>query len=319
MIRALWELARPRLLPFVLALAMGGFGWAHWDRALFFTGGGDLVWVLLAWTALHAGTLWWNAALDQDSGEVLYGTAVPVPDTVGQWGLGALVLSVALAIPAGATAFAAVSVCAILAVLYSLPGAALKGHPLGGPLVNLVGYGWLTPLAGWSVVGVDLNARTAAVGAGLASGVLGAYFAAQAFQADEDRARGYRTLVATHGPRVVLVAARICVGFALIDALLLAAIGWLPRICLAGAPAFLWLDQWLATWARRPGGGTEADAREFARRALGVGFVGVVLAFTQYAWESGTGAPVAGLGTAAGLPADRTAADWRLERVLRYR
>ncbi len=319
MIRTLWELARPRLLPFVLALAAAGFGWAHWDRALFFTGGRDLLWVLAAWTALHAGTLWWNAALDQDSGEVLYGTAVPVPDGVGRWGLGALVLAVILALPAGATAFAAVAVCAVLAVLYSLPGTAWKGHPLGGPLVNLVGYGWLTPLAGWSVVGVDLNARTAAVCVGLASGVLGTYFAAQAFQADEDRSRGYRTLVATHGPRTVLVAARICVGIALADSMVLAAIGWLPRICLAGAPAFLWLDHWLAIWSRQPNGGTEADAREFTRRALRVGFVGVVLAFAQYTWESATGAPVAGLGTAAGQPGDRSAAEWRRERNTRYR
>ena len=41
------------------------------------------------------------------------------------------------------------------------------------------------------------------------SGVLGCYFAVQAFQADEDRARGYRTLVATHGPKAVLLAGRV--------------------------------------------------------------------------------------------------------------
>ena len=52
--------------------------------------------VLLAWVALHAGTLWLNAALDRDEGEVLWGRAVPVPANAALGGYAALVGTVVL-------------------------------------------------------------------------------------------------------------------------------------------------------------------------------------------------------------------------------
>ena len=36
---ALYALARPKLLPYVLLLTTAGYGWAHWDRALTMRGG----------------------------------------------------------------------------------------------------------------------------------------------------------------------------------------------------------------------------------------------------------------------------------------
>ncbi|MBA2320760.1 MAG: UbiA family prenyltransferase [Deltaproteobacteria bacterium] len=313
MVNALVVLSRPRLLPFLLLLVAGGYGWAHWDRALFARHPASLLWVVLAWTALNAGTLWLNAALDRDEGPVLYGGKVSIPDRIAEWGYAALVAAVLLALPAGPKPAAAAAICALLAVGYSHPRLAWKGHPIGGPLVNWLGYGLLTPFAGWAVVDVPANPRTLLILAGVSSAVLGAYFAAQAFQADEDRARGYRTLVATHGSAAALLAARICVGLAVLDALLLAAIGWLPRECLLGAPAFLWLDRWLDGWARRPAGGSEADAREFARRALIGGITGILLATVDYVGDSVAHHPVAGLGTRGGHPPDRTVDDWRAE------
>jgi 4-hydroxybenzoate polyprenyltransferase len=319
MIRALWVLSRPRLLPFLLLLLVGGYGWAHWDRALFARNPASLGWLVLAWTALNAGTLWLNAALDRDEGPVLYGGATRIPAAVGEAGYAGLLAAVVLAWPAGPTAAATAAICALLAVVYSHPRLAWKGHPIGGPFVNWLGYGILTPLAGWVIVEVPANARTLLVLAGVSSAVLGAYFAAQAFQAEEDRARGYRTLVATHGPRAALLAARICVGLAVLDALGLAAVGWLPRECLAGAPVFLWLDRWLAAWARRPDGGSESDAREFARRAFVGGVTGLLLATLDYVGDSVARNPVAGLGTRGGHPPDRTVEDWKAEWASRGR
>jgi 4-hydroxybenzoate polyprenyltransferase len=318
-LRALIQLARPRLLPLLLLLVAGGYGWAHWDRALFARNPAALGWVLLAWTALNTGTLWLNAALDRDEGPVLYGGSVPLPKHLTECGYLALIASVLLAWPAGADAAACAAVCALLAVAYSHPRLALKGHPVGGPLINWLGYGILTPMVGWVVVDVPPNARTLLVLAAISSGVLGTYFAAQAFQADEDRARGYRTLVATHGPRAALIAARLCVAGAIAVAMGLAAAGWLPRECLLGIPVFLWLDHWLATWATRPDGGTEADAREYARRALIAGLTGVLLATVDYVGDSVAKKPVAGLATSAGHPSDRTVEEWRADWFARVR
>lgn len=302
---SLWRLARPRLLPFVLGLVILGWAWAHWDRALTVRGGGALGWVLLAWTALHTGTLWLNAALDRDEGPVLLGDPAPVPPAAGAMGYLALLLCVLFALPAGAVPTACAAGCAALAVLYSHPRAVGKGHPLGGPLVNVLGYAGFSPAAGFAVVGVPPDVRTLLVWPLVAAGILGTYFAAQAFQADEDRARGYRTLVATHGPRVVLRAVRACFLVAMVGGCALAVAGWLPRPLLLAVAAWLPVDRYLVAWAARPDGGTEAHARGFARRLGLVLGLAIGLALVPYVVDSFFDRPVAGLATAAGHPPDR--------------
>jgi 1,4-dihydroxy-2-naphthoate octaprenyltransferase len=303
--RAHLELARPKLLPFVLALCVLGYAWAHWDRAMVLTGAVDIPWVLAAWTLLHAGTLWLNAALDRDEGEVLFGRAVAVPPNIARTGYLALLLSVPLAAWADPVSGVACALCVALAIAYSHPALAWKGHPLGGPLVNVVGYGLLSPLAGWAVVDQAPNPRTVMVWLLCSVAILGTYLSAQAFQQEEDLRRGQRTLVATHGPRVVLQAARACIGLALLGGMLLAVLGWLPRICLFGIVGWWWVDRHLAAWAREPGGGTAAWARGFAVRMLLCALLGIGLALVQYTSDSLARRPVAGLGTAAGHPPDR--------------
>ncbi len=302
---ALWAHARPKFSIYLLLLVLAGYGWAHWDRALTVRNPGPLVLVLLGWWLLNAGTLWLNAELDQDEGPVLLGTRAARPPHLWAWGYGALALAVGIVAIAHPLAGLACGLSAGLAVLYSHPRTVWKGHPLGGPLVNGLGYGLLTPLAGWAVVDVSPTPRTLVVwGLGLI-GVLGCYFSAQAFQGPEDAARGYRTLVVTHGPEATIGAARALVAAALLGACALAVVGWIPRACLVIAPLALWNDAWFRAWLAQPGGGTEASAREMARRLLLTGLAGFALATVVYLNDSFQGRPVAGLGTAAGHPADR--------------
>jgi 4-hydroxybenzoate polyprenyltransferase len=301
---ALWTLARPALLPFVLALVAVGYGWAHWDRALPLHDARGIALVLLAWTALHAGTLWLNAAVDRDEGEVLFGTAVRPPPGTDYAGYAALAVGLPIAMAGDLQAGIAYLGCALLAVLYSHPRVLLKGHEVGGPLVNIVGYGLLSPLAGWAVVDVAPNPRTWVVWAECGIGVFGVYLAAQAFQQAEDRARGYRTLVATRGPQAVLRLARCSLGAAVLVGFALVAAGWVPRIAGFGVVGWWHVDRHLAAWERVPDGGTEYQARVFAARMMRLVAFGVALVFGQYAVDSFMGRPVAGLGTAAGLPPD---------------
>lgn len=304
-LRALWHLGRPSMLPYVLMLVGAGYGWAHWDRALESRGLTELAWVLAAWTCLHVGTLWLNAAVDRDEGEVLFGRSVQPPPFTGLAAYGALALTIALASVAGVGEALAAGVCVALSILYSHPATLWKGHPVGGPAVNLIGYGLMSPLVGFLVVDVPTTPRSVVVWLLLGMVVLGMYFAAQAFQADEDRDRGYRTLVATHGPSVVLRAARSCINVSIAGGLVLAAIGWLPRACLLCIPGWWYVDRWLVAWAQQPDGGTAAWARGFTKRLLWVGLFGLCGAFADYAWDSYEGRPVAGLGTRSGHPSDR--------------
>lgn len=306
--RALWVLARPAMLPYLWLLVLVGYGWGHWDRALTFRGERSLVLVLAAWTALHAGTLWLNAALDQDEGDVLFGEQAPVPAWIHGPAYAALALTVLLTAAAGWCAGIAGLVVATLAVLYSHPITRWKSHPVLGPATNLIGYGLLSPLVGWSVVGVGPNPRTLAMWLLGAVGVLGVYFLAQVFQHDEDAARGYRTLVVTHGPATTLAVAHACVAVAFVGGTVLAAVGWLPLCCLVALPLGLWNSHGLVRWSRSLATADGGWARRAARRLLISGLVGLgaVLALYSYqTWRQDV--PVAGLGTARGLPPDRPA------------
>lgn len=309
----LWGLLRPRGLPWVLSLPLFGFGFAHWSWALPLRGGEEIACVLAAWTCVHAGTMWLNAGLDRDEGEVLLGRPLPVPDHIARYAAVALIAGPCLAALAGTAPFVCAAACALLAVLYSDPNTAWKGHPIGGPAVNIVGYAVLSPIAGWSVVGVVPGMRTFAALSVVIALVTGIYFAAQAFQRDEDAARGYRTLVVTHGPATALAVARASfgVGFAVLVALIAA--GWFPRACALALPAIVLVDRHLAAWsagiavADRPGGAVingEASARELAYRLMLVAALLVLGAYVAYVgtWFGDAGAPASGLATVAGFP-----------------
>lgn len=301
-VRAWVALARPRLLLPVLGLVGLGFGWAHWDRALALRGVPELGLVLLAWTALHAGTLWLNAVLDRDDGEVLLGLSVPAPPGTAPLGHAALVLGVVLAATAAPLAGAAALGAAFLAVAYSHPALAWKAHAVAGPAVNLAGYGVLSPLAGWAAAGGAIDARTVAVLPVVLAGIGGCYLAAQAFQGAEDRARGYRTLVATRGPVVVVGTARLAFGLAWAWLLALVAVGWLPGALLLAVPGGLAVDRRLASWARDPRGGSVTDALSVGRRLAWTALAVLALAFGAHVEASLSGRPPAGLGTRAGHP-----------------
>ncbi len=284
---------------------MVGFAWAHWDRALTLRGGWAYLGVAGAWLLLSAGTLWLNAALDRDEGEVLYGDTVPPPPGVERWGYGALAAAVLIAAISDPLAGVCAGVCAVLSVLYSHPATCWKGHPVGGPVVNGLGYGLLSPMAGWAAADVSANPRTIIAWLLGGVGVLGCYFAAQAFQQEEDAARGYRTMVVTHGPRGALRAARLCLLIGFAGGMVLTAIGWFPYICAVGAPLWWWIDRWLVQWSALPGGGSAWHARVFTQRLLVAVVVSLVLVSVEYVRESIAEEPVAGLGTAAGYPSDR--------------
>jgi 4-hydroxybenzoate polyprenyltransferase len=301
---ALLRLSRPALLPFILLLPLIGFGWACWSFAVDPAPGAvvNLFVVLAAWAALNTATMWLNAALDRDQGEILFGRPVAVPRGVTPFALGAFVVAVVLAFAAGLLPGILALTCAVLSLLYSSPLTAWKGHPLGGPFVNLVGYGLASPLAGWAVAEVPPDPRSVIVWLLGAAGVLGCYFAVQAFQRDEDAARGYRTLVVTHGPRGALLAARVCLAVGFVGGTTLAAAGWLPRVCLVFLIVGFWVDRWLARWARQPNGGSERWARGLAVRMFVGAALTVSLAYLDYYLDAVEGRPPAGLGTVRGAP-----------------
>ena len=300
-LRAALLLARPGMVPWLLLLVGLGFGFAHWDHALplqdrevLFRLGS----VLLSWTALHVGTMWRNAARDRDEGPVLFGRAVAPPPWLARGGDAALLLSVLAGVLAGPVPAASASLCAVMAVVYSHPRTAWKGRPILGPLINVLGYGVLTPLVGWAIVGVAVSPRVVVLLFGTGWVMAGLVFIAQVFQGEEDSARGDRTLVVTHGPVACIRWARACFGIAVGVLLVQALLGWLPRLLLLGLPLGLPLFLRLRSWARDP----LVDGVQQARRVFGglvvLGLALVGLALVDFGLSIRAGGAVCGLSTA---------------------
>jgi len=178
-------------------------------------------------------------------------------------------------------------------------------------MVNALGYGLLSPLAGWIVVGVDMNARTVGTWMLLLVWIMALYFGLQAYQYAEDSQRNYRTLVVVAGPRLTVRVSRLCllVGVALL--IILSAIGWYPRVCLLSFPVFWWADRWLVHWEKQTDFGGVGWAYGLIRRAGLAGLTLFLLVVGVYLWDSFRGGPVAGLATASGLPGLMTSDTYR--------
>jgi lycopene elongase/hydratase (dihydrobisanhydrobacterioruberin-forming) len=175
---------------------------AHFLLGTFIAVGLRLPWkaTLLGWfifvVLLNGGTLAINSAFDNDEGDIGYLRQPPKPP---KYLLHISVLMLAASLLLGfllPTVFAwSNAACVIMAVLYSVPPIRLKARAGWDMLINCVGFGLLTPLAGWGLTGRELNTAfvMAAIGFAFLFGSL--YPLTQIYQIEEDRGRGDRTLV----------------------------------------------------------------------------------------------------------------------------
>ena len=301
MIVRLFLLMRPKGAGLVAALPLSGLGFGLWERgstASFAQVVGRIGILFAAWLVGSAGAMWLNAELDRDQGAVLLGRAVTVPRGTKWFGYAALAASVLIAAPLGTVAALCTAGCAALSVLYSHPATALKGRALGGPLVNIVGYGVLSPIAGWSTADVPFTWRAAYTLGLIVLLVGGMFFSAQAFQRDEDRERGYRTFVVTHGPRATLSIARACFAVGAVGVLVASAFGFFPRALLVSVPLFMLVDRHIARWMQQPNGGDST----WASKLIGVLALALLTllgaAYADHFSLMLAGAPAGGCGTA---------------------
>jgi len=311
-VRDLIALARPRGLLLVSLLPVLGYSWAYWDHGCEvpdFRAVPSLLWLALIWAVPHVGTMWLNAALDRDETPTLYGHAAKVPPGIERWAYVTLLFSLVAAFATNVGMGVCVVSCAALSVLYSHPRTAWKGHAILGPMTNALGYGVISPLGGFLAADMPPTWRGAAVLATAVPWMLTAYFAAQAFQEEEDRARGYRTLVAVAGPVVTLRATRLCLWIALVMSVALAASGAVPRIVLVPLPLLFFLDRYLVRWSQQPKGGDAAWAGRFFARLAGVALLVLASVCVDYELAMRSQSLPGGLATPRGLDEPRVCAN----------
>ncbi len=184
-------------------LAVGFDGVAEGERLLPALAGLAL-WVV----CLNGGTLAINSAFDRDEADIAYlRSPPPPPPGLFAFGLVLMGLGQAGALLLGPGYAAAYAACFALSLSYSVPPVRLKAVAGADWIINLVGFGALTPLAGWLASGVPLRGPETIALLAFAPLFAALYPLTQLYQLEEDRRRGDRTFAALLGLRRSLAVA----------------------------------------------------------------------------------------------------------------
>ncbi len=237
---------------------------------------GPALLALTLWVVcLNGGTLALNSAFDRDEGDVAYlRRPPPAPRRLAAFSLALMLIGqvIALQLPTGfALAYAA---CFLLSVLYSVPPFRLKAVAGADWVINMWGFGTLTPYAGWAATGIPVNPAGGLVLLGFCPLFAALYPLTQLYQVEEDLRRGDRTLASALGPARSLDAslAAALIAFSLCSVAGLRA-GWR----LSGDSAWRWAALALAAaawaavlvpWRRRLAHLTAADHQRGMYHAL---------------------------------------------------
>jgi len=194
-------------LGYLLAVGIAGAAGEHLGRALL----GLLLWVV----CLNGGTLALNSAFDRDEGDIAYlRDPPPPPRRLALFSLGLMAAGQIAALTLPLLFGALYGLCFALSVLYSVPPFRLKAVPGADWLINMAGFGTLTPLAGWATTGRPLDSVDGILLFGFCPLFAALYPLTQLYQMEEDARRGDRTLALMLGPRLSLDVALAAAGVA---------------------------------------------------------------------------------------------------------
>jgi lycopene elongase/hydratase (dihydrobisanhydrobacterioruberin-forming) len=272
-------MAAHTVVGYLLAVGLrGGASGTELGPALLAT----FLWVV----CLNGGTLALNSAFDRDEGDVAYLRQPPTPPrhlALFSILLMALGQIAALRLPRGyALAYA---VCFVLSVLYSVPPFRFKAVAGGDWVINMWGFGTITPYAGWASTGRPVSPAGTLVLLAFCPLFAALYPLTQLYQLDEDIRRGDRTLASALGPArsldVALGAAALAFALfaaaAVRDGWRIPADGW--RATLLGAAGAAWIAV-LVPWRVRVEAMTPAEhqrAMYWALAAWAITDVAVVI------------------------------------------
>ena len=235
------------VLGYILAVGLKGAGSGEqWRNALLAL----VIWVVF----LNGGTLAINSVFDRDEGDIGYLNAPPpLPRHLLHFSVVLLVAGqlLALRLPLGFQI--AYAICFILSVLYSVPPFRFKAVAGVDWVINMWGFGTLTPYAAWAATGRPLDVGHALVLLAFCPLFAGLYPLTQLYQFDEDRRRGDRTLALIFGMQpsliVAILSTLLAFGF-FVGAVALLSVGWKGYTLLL--PLALWLAvlmPWLTGYA----------------------------------------------------------------------
>jgi 4-hydroxybenzoate polyprenyltransferase len=192
------------MLGYLLAVGIGGAGSGERLLPALY---GLAVWVIF----LNGGTLALNSVFDKDEGDIGYLVAPPaLPRHLLAFSVALLAGGQLLALALPRAFQIDYAICCVMSVLYSVPPFRFKAVAGMDWVINMWGFGALTPYATWAATGRPLDLGHALVLLAFGPLFAGLYPLTQLYQLDEDRRRGDRTLALMLGLRRSLAVAIGC-------------------------------------------------------------------------------------------------------------
>src|SRR5262249_28893435 len=146
-----------------------------------------------------------------DEGDIAYlRDPPPAPVHLFRFGLALMLLGLAAALALPGPFAVAYCFCFVLSILYSVPPLRLKAVAGIDWLINMWGFGTLTPFAGWATTGVPLDPARGLVLLGFCPLFAALYPLTQLYQMEPDRRRGDSTLALRLGLSRSLVVSILC-------------------------------------------------------------------------------------------------------------
>ena len=186
------------LLGYVLAVRLrGAWSGEHIGAAL----RALVIWVV----CLNGGTLAINSVFDRDEGDIGYLKAPPqLPKYLLHFSAALLIGGQLLAFTLPLGFQIAYVICFVMSILYSVPPFRFKAVAGVDWLINMWGFGVLTPYAAWAATGRPLDQGHLLILLAFGPLFAGLYPLTQLYQFEEDQRRGDRTLALILGMRVSL-------------------------------------------------------------------------------------------------------------------
>ena len=157
---------------------------------------------------LNGGTLAINSVFDQDKGDIGYLRQPPNPPKyLLHTSIVMLIASLIIGFQLPSLFAWCNTICIVMSILYSVPPFRLKARAGWDLLINCLGFGLLTPLAGWGLAGKPMATTIICVTLGFALLFGTLYPLTQLYQIEEDRNRGDNTLIIVLGEAISLTLA----------------------------------------------------------------------------------------------------------------